>query len=382
MEKHLKYMLKLGKQKKDKKEKYNIKRKHMEVTKVTLNEKNKINNLYNIEPIEMTIQEKQQEEKTQKEETKYQKKKRKEREKRIKEKQKKEKNEKEKFDFDTEVVIGMTNNNKQQQKRQKQHIQEKAVTDKNERRRKKRNRRIKRIIKWTSIIVIIAGGTTFAMVSPIFNIQEIQVTGNEKISADTVISLSGLSKGQNIFRFLSSNIIEQIKTEAYIQNAEISRSFPNKIIINVKERKQRFNVEFLNGYAYIDSQGYILEISSNKLELPTIQGISTPENEIVAGNRLNQEDLEKLEVALKIMDAYKSCNLDDRVTSIDISDKNNYSIYMESDKKTIYIGDGSSLGDKILWIQAILKDNEGVEGEIYVDGDLTDNFKPRFKAKV
>lgn len=382
MEKHLKYMLKLGKQKKDKKEKYNIKRKHMEVTKVTLNEKNKINNLYNIEPIEMTIQEKQQEEKTQKEETKYQKKKRKEREKRIKEKQKKEKNEKEKFDFDTEVVIGMTNNNKQQQKRQKQHIQEKAVTDKNERRRKKRNRRIKRIIKWTSIIVIIAGGTTFAMVSPIFNIQEIQVTGNEKISADTVISLSGLSKGQNIFRFLSSNIIEQIKTEAYIQNAEISRNFPNKIIINVKERKQRFNVEFLNGYAYIDSQGYILEISSNKLELPTIQGISTPENEIVAGNRLNQEDLEKLEVALKIMDAYKSCNLDDRVTSIDISDKNNYSIYMESDKKTIYIGDGSSLGDKILWIQAILKDNEGVEGEIYVDGDLTDNFKPRFKAKV
>ena len=382
MEKHLKYMLKLGKQKKDKKEKYNIKRKHMEVTKVTLNEKNKINNLYNIEPIEITIQEKQEENKPQKEETKYQKKKRKEREKRLKEKQKKEKNEKEKFDFDTEVVIGMTNNNKQHQKRQKQHIQEKAVTDKNERRRKKRNRRIKRIIKWTSIIVIIAGGTTFAMVSPIFNIQEIQVTGNEKISADTVISLSGLSKGQNIFRFLSSNIIEQIKTEAYIQNAEIKRSFPNKIIINVKERKQRFNVEFLNGYAYIDSQGYILEISSNKLELPTIQGISTPENEVVAGNRLNQEDLEKLEVALQIMDAYKSCDLDDRVTSIDISDKNNYSIYMESDKKTIYIGDGSSLGDKILWIQAILKDNEGVEGEIYVNGDLTGNFKPRFKAKV
>lgn len=349
---------------------------------MTLNEKNKINNLYNIEPIEITIQEKQEENKPHKEETKYQKKKRKEREKRLKEKQKKEKNEKEKFDFDTEVVIGMTNNNKQHPKRQKKHIQEKAVTDKNERRRKKRNRRIKRIIKWTSIIVIIAGGTTFAMVSPIFNIQEIQVTGNEKISGDTVISLSGLSKGQNIFRFLSSNIIKQIKTEAYIQNAEIKRNFPNKIIINVKERKQRFNVEFLNGYAYIDSQGYILEISSNKLELPTIQGISTPENEVVAGNRLNQEDLEKLEVALQIMDAYKSCDLDDRVTSIDISDKNNYSIYMESDKKTIYIGDGSSLGDKILWIQAILKDNEGVEGEIYVNGDLTGNFKPRFKAKV
>ena len=347
---------------------------------MTTNEKNKINDLYSITPIEITIEEKQKE--RSREETKYQKKKRKEREKRIKEKQKKEKNEEEKFDFDTEIVIGMTNNNKQHKKNRQQAFQEKAIRDKNERRRIKRNKRIKRIIKWTSIVVILAGGTTFAMVSPIFDIQEIEVTGNEKISSDTVISLSGLSKGQNIFRFLSDKIIEQIKTEPYIQNAEIKRNFPNKIIINVKERKQKFNVEFLNGYAYINSQGYILEISNTKLELPTIQGISTPENEIVAGNRLNQDDLEKLEVVLQIMDAYKSCDLDGEVTSIDITDKNNYSIYMENEKKTIYVGDGTNLGDKILWIQAILKDNEGIEGEIYVDGDLTENFKPRFKAKV
>ena len=65
---------------------------------------------------------------------------------------------------------------------------------------------IRKIIKWTAIIVIIAGGTTFAMVSPMFNIQDIQVNNVNRISADTVISLSGLTKGQNIFRFFKMAI--------------------------------------------------------------------------------------------------------------------------------------------------------------------------------
>ena len=349
---------------------------------MTNKEKEKINDLYHIEPIKEETQEikeiQKENMKMQKEETKYQKKKRKEREKRIKQKQKKEKTENEKFEFETETVIGMAQKNKRKQELEKT----KKIEDKNERRRKKRIKRIKRIIKWTSIIVIIAGGTTFAMISPIFNIQDIKVLENAEVSADTIISLSGLSKGQNIFRFLSSNVEEQIKQEPYIQSAEVKRIFPNQIQITVEERKRDFSVEFLNGYAYINNQGYILEISNDKLDLPVIQGASTKEEQFVPGNRLNEEDLERLEVAIQIMSACKSCGLDSKVTSIDITDKNDYSVYMESEKKTIYLGNGSNLGDKMLWVQAILTDNEGIEGEIYVDGDLTDNFKPRFKQKV
>ena len=29
-----------------------------------------------------------------------------------------------------------------------------------------------------------------------------------------------------------------------------------------------------------------------------------------------------------------------------------------------------------------MKDNKGIEGEIYVNGELNDKFKPRFKQKV
>ena len=36
----------------------------------------------------------------------------------------------------------------------------------------------------------------------------------------------------------------------------------------------------------------------------------------------------------------------------------------------------------MLYVQAILEKNEGKEGYIYVDGDLNNNFKPRFRESV
>ena len=330
-------------------------------------QKEKINNLYYMKPVtNINIDEEKEE-----------KKKIKEREKRIKERKKKEINEEEKIDLDTETVIGMTKKNHKQNR----NI-EKKIIDKNERKRLKRIKRIKRIVKWTAIILIIVGGTTFAMVSPMFNIQDIQVNNINRISADTIISLSGLSKGQNIFRFLTNNIEENIKQEPYVDSVEIKRVLPNKIEINVTERERNFSLEFLNGYAYINNQGYILEISNDKAGLPVLQGAVTPEEEIKAGNRLQKEDLEKLGTVIRIMDLCKANGLDSLITSIDMSDKNDYSIYMEQEKKTVYLGDESNLGDKILWVQPILEDNKGIEGEIYVNGDLNNDFKPRFKPKV
>ena len=68
-------------------------------------------------------------------------------------------------------------------------------------------------------------------------------------------------------------------------------------------------------------QGYILEISDDSKNLPIIHGISTAEDQVVPGNRLNDADLEKLEDVIKIMDAVKQNNLEGEVKSIDISKK-------------------------------------------------------------
>lgn len=283
----------------------------------------------------------------------------------------------EKFDVDTEMVIGMTNRNNQ---RNREQIQRKMTRKQAQILRKKK--RIKRIIKCITLLLIIIGGIIFALVSPIFNIQNINVVNNEQIATETIISLSELQTGQNLFRYNRNNMIKNIKTNPYIESVKIKRKIPNKVEIIIEERQKNFNIEFLNGYGYINNQGYILEISEQKNDLPVIQGISTEVESIVEGNRLNEQDLLKLEVVIQIINTCKNYELDKKISTIDISDKTNYCIYIEEEKKTIYLGDGSNLSNKMLYVPTILLENKDKEGTIYLDGDLNGNFKPRFREKV
>ena len=305
---------------------------------------------------------------------KEEKKKAKEREKRIKQRKNEQKDQ---FDFDTETVIGMTNKNNQKIKQKNQE----KITKKQAKILKKK-KKIKRLIKTIILLALIIGGFCFALISPIFNVTEINVTGNEQISSDTIISLSQLEIGQNLFRFNRIKVSNEIKTNAYIENVKIQRKIPNKIEITIEERKRDYNVEFLNGYAYINNQGYILEIAEQKLELPVIKGISTPQEQIVEGNRLDDEDLEKLETVIQIMNICKNYDLDTKISSIDITNKSNYIINMDEEKKTIQLGNDSNLRNKILYVPAILTENKEKEGTIYLNGDINGDFKPRFREKV
>ena len=281
------------------------------------------------------------------------------------------------FDEENETVIRMTNKNRLKEEEEKR----KKLT-KQEMKRKKRNKRIKLVLKIILLIGIIAGGIVYALTSPMFNISDIQVSGNSQVSSDTIISLSQLKKDENIFKFNSSQIINYIKENPYIESVNISRKIPNTVTINVTERVPTYSVDFMEKYAYIDTQGYILEISSDSKNLPIIQGISTAEDQVIPGNRLNEEDLTKLEDVIKIMDAVKQKNLDGEVKSIDISKKNEYTLDLETEGKKVHIGDSSNLSNKMLYVVAILEKEKGNEGDIFVNGDLNNKFKPYFRQKI
>lgn len=303
------------------------------------------------------------------------KKKQKEREKRIK--QNKMQRQDNDFDLDTETVINMTNKNKIKKEQEKR-----KELNKKEIKRRKRIKKIKFVLKIVILIAVIAGGTAFALISPIFNIKDIQVMNNSQVNSDTIVSLSGIKTGQNIFRFLKSKSIEKIKENPYIENIKIHRKLPSTIQIDVEERTPTYSIDYVGKYALINNQGYILEIVEDNRGLPIILNSITAQEEISAGQRLKDEDLEKLGDILKIMSSAKDNNLDTQVTNIDIKDKNNYSIYLEQEKKTIHLGDTSNLSNKMLYILAIIEQEKDKAGDIFVNGDLNNKFQPYFREKV
>lgn len=246
----------------------------------------------------------------------------------------------------------------------------------------RKKRIIKICIKLFLLLAIIIGIIIYLMLSPIFNIKNINVEGNSSISSEQIISLSKVQKETNLFKVSNKDTISAIKENPYVKTVQIKRTLPDTITFVITERVQTYMIEHGSSYAYIDNQGYILEISANSKEgLAKITGYETLQDEIVPGNRLCENDLQKLNTVLKITASAKANEIDNLITTINIGDSNNYTLFLEQEQKIVYLGDCTSLDTRMLYVKAILEKEKNHAGEIFVDMNLNEK-NPFFREKV
>ena len=256
----------------------------------------------------------------------------------------------------------------------------KKLTKKQEIARKKRKAFL-RLVKWATLILLLIGGGIGFLLSSFFNIKKIEIVGNNKLTRDEAIGLSQIEIEENTFKLSKNKIEKNIKQNAYVESVKIKRNLPSTILIEIEERVPTYMITFANAYAYINNQGYFVEISKEKLELPIITGYATKEEDIQLGERLCTEDLQKLDDILQIMKAAESNEIANIVTKINISDKQDYVLELKSEKKTVHVGDTSNLSTKMLYIKEIIEQNKKIEGEILVNTDLNNKWAI-FRKKV
>lgn len=306
------------------------------------------------------------------------------------------------FSFDEEMIIGVNRRQKTQTRNEKQENNKnnKNVTKnskkgkkptKNEKKKKllpeeieiKRRKRQKtfKIIKYLMLLALFITLIVVTMFSPLFNIKNIIVTGNEQITQNEIISLSEVKIGENTYKISKHKVKEKIKENAYIEDVIIKRKLPSELQISIVERKPAFMIEYGATFVYINNQGYMLEISTEKLELPILQGIQTETTNFIEGNRLENNDLQKMNTVIKIMEIAENNEMAELITRIDIENEENYKILLETKEKTIYLGNSTNLNTKILSAKAVLEKTEGIAGEIFVNRDLNNNY-PVFRQRV
>lgn len=224
------------------------------------------------------------------------------------------------------------------------------------------------------LLLIVICGTIYCLTTPAFNIANIDVYGDEKNSAETYISLSQIDIGStNIFGITSGNIIKNIKENSYVEDVIVKRKLPNTIELYITERKVSYQINYSNSYIYLDKQGYILEISEEKKDIPIIKGLSTVRDNIQIGQRLKEEDLVKLNVVIEITNYCKYNTIENKLTSIDVTYEKNYILNFEEDKKIVYLGDASNLSERLSMLKPILKNEKGKKGKIFMNGDLKED---------
>ena len=278
--------------------------------------------------------------------------------------------------------IKKKNTTKQRTKSKKKVTTAKNTKNVKQQEKAARKRRIVfRIVKWTSLCAILIGGGIYFLLSPLFNIKTITVTGNSKLTEEELISLSGIQLEENTFQVQTTKTQEKIKQNAYVDTVNISRKLPNEIVIEITERTPTFMLTLGNAYVYMNNQGYLLEVAQNALELPIITGFQTKEEDIIPGNRLVAEDLQRLDQVLQIMKSAESNGIKDLITEINVENKQDYVLELKKEKKTVHLGDTSNLSTKMLYVISILEENKNVEGEILVNTDLN-NKGAIFRRKV
>ena len=245
---------------------------------------------------------------------------------------------------------------------------------------RKRRKKMKATLIMILILLIIGGVSAYLLTSPSFKIQQISIKGNQLVSNQKIIQLAEMKVGDNIFSKLGIITKVKLKQNGYIQDATINKIYPNKVEINITERKRQFQIKTEDeGYIYIDEQGYILEYAVDKLEVPTIIGMDIKQNDVGILHRLDENDLGRMENILQIREEFKNIEIADKITQIQIN--NEYIISLENDGITINLGDATNLNNRMYYVNAILKQEAGNRGTIYVNGNFNEGFSAYFRAE-
>lgn len=292
-----------------------------------------------------------------------------------------------KYEFeDDEIIVGIQGkSNTKSKKSKKKDGAKKAPKNKKEQKKtktkthKKANvrsfegyqkaTRLKKL-KICLFLIILLIAIILLLSSSLFNIKSINVLNNNILSNEEIISLSNINIGQNIFKINKNSSIDHIKENAYIEEVEISRKLPNTLEINVKERKRKYMLQFADSYVYINNQGYMLEISTEKLDLPIITGFKTDLSNVKPGERLEVDDLKKLDMVIKIVETANVNNIGNLITKVEVSDEKNYVVELGTENKKAYLGDCSNLNTRMLNLQTIVEQEKGNAGTAYINMDL------------
>jgi cell division protein FtsQ len=92
--------------------------------------------------------------------------------------------------------------------------------------------------------------------NPSFRVRQVEVKGCQKVGRETLLSLASIEGMPNLFTLRLKDVARRLESHPWIEKVAIRKAFPNKVLIEVKERKPIAIVQMGELY-YIDENGVI-----------------------------------------------------------------------------------------------------------------------------
>lgn len=192
-----------------------------------------------------------------------------------------------------------------------------AVVQKRRRRKRQKNRGRVGILL---AAVTVAGAIAVMLLTPLFDIEEIKVSGSAVVPAESIVYASGIGVGQNIFRVGISEAENAIRALQYIDTVEIKRRLPDTIEIIVTEGTVKAYINSNGTYFGISIDGKILNSvapTQSEAGRPVVEGLEIADPAV--GSYYKALSPKKGAILENFLREFDDMGIIGEITSIDLS---------------------------------------------------------------
>ena len=139
-----------------------------------------------------------------------------------------------------------------------------------------------------NVFLAIALVYLFSRGAPYFNLRNVEVTGNHKLSVTEVIEAAEIESGVNLLTVELNSIVMRLKRHPWLRSAAVYRRFPDQLVIEVEERTPR-GVMAADKLYYLDENAEIFTrlFPGDSIDYPLFTGLKPNE---ITGNALAVQD--------------------------------------------------------------------------------------------
>lgn len=180
--------------------------------------------------------------------------------------------------------------------RERRERQQRREQREQNRQMQKRKSRLPFIIVGVAVFLAVSFLGMYYIISKtnVFEIEEINISGTEHLTAQEVRALISIPQGTTLLNIDTAQIEMSMERDAWVQTVDVNRVFPNKVEIVVHERKIGAIVEVPTGAAQTIQNW---AISDDGIWLMVI-----PSRDSEVGSQLSQQIYDDAEKALHIID--------------------------------------------------------------------------------
>ncbi len=254
----------------------------------------------------------------------------------------------------------------------------KEIAIRHRKRQEKKKRAFAFMMSVLFLIVIILSMVLITLVTPLFNVRKIKVTGNSWVTESDIQNSLGLDKEEKIFSIDKKLIKKRVETLPYVKEAKVSRTLPGTVNIKVSEADVCGYIMSDKNAVLFDRDGEVINVTYEiPTKVPEILGVKVTKS--VIGEKINIDYAEKFDIIVMYATAIDKIGIQEKIDMIDVSDSASVTGIYDG-RYDIFFGDSADLDYKIALMMEAISDNAENEmgtldlripGKVYLNTDRT-----------